>query len=271
MAYDPASMRLRALAVLLAFSTPLLAQTRPLLTEPAQTAPAGSIVLETGLDFVSAEPNFVTGLTRDRIDGPLLRLVFSPADNVEIDVEWVAAAIALDDPVFGSVSDAGDVTLRAKARLLKERPGRPALAARFAVALPETKASQGLGPNTLRMLAQLLVSRRAGRCALHGNAGLAIQDKVQQGASQVDFFAYGAALACRASPRLELMGEVAGRSGPSEPGAESRAEARLGVRIDRGRVAWDAALRRGLAAADGAWGFTVGLAWTLRRPAPAQP
>jgi len=253
---------------LLAVAAPALAQTRPLLTEPAATARGGTIVFETGVDFAADEPNFVTGRARDRWDGPLLRLVFSPADSVEIDLEWVALVSTPDDPVFGSVSDAGDVTLRAKARLLAEGPGRPGLAARFAVALPETKAGKGLGPNALRMLAQLLVSKDVGRLAFHANAGLAIHDEVLRPAQQRDFLAYGLAAAWRAAPRVQLSAELNGRAGKGMPGAEERGEARVGARFVRGRVALDAALRRGLAEADGSWGWSAGLSWTLRRPPP---
>jgi hypothetical protein len=60
------------------------------------------------------------------------------------------------------------------------------------------------------------------------------------------------------------VAEVAGRAGKGAPGAEERAEARAGLRFGQGRVRWDAALRRGLAAADGGWGLTAGLAWTIR-------
>jgi hypothetical protein len=237
------------------------------LTEPATTARSGTIVFETGEDFIADEPNFVTGLPRDRFDGPLLRLVFSPADRVEMDLEWVAAIITPDDPVFGSVSDAGDVSLRAKVRLLDEAPGRPCLSARFSVTLPETKASQGLGPNTLRMRVEGLVSKSVGRVTLHANAGLDLQDEVLRPASQRDFLAYGLAMGYRPSRSLELVTEVAGRAGKGMPGADEHSEARLGARLGHGRVVWDAAVRRGLAAADGRWGFTAGLAWTLRRPA----
>jgi hypothetical protein len=36
------------------------------------------------------------------------------------------------------------------------------------------------------------------------------------------------------------------------------------VRGPKARLQWDAALRRGLAEADGDWGVTAGLSWTLR-------
>jgi hypothetical protein len=252
-----------ALALLLAASA-ARGQTRPLATEQAATAPMGSVVLELGADFIRSEPNFVTGRERDRWEGPLLRLVYSPADNVEVDLEWTARVGALDDPDFGDVSDFGDVALRAKLRFVEEADGRPAFGARFAVTLPETSYGNGLGPNALRMSAQLLLSKSLGGVSLHGNAGLAIHDEVQRPHEQRDFLAYGAALEWRALPSLALVAEVAGLAGRGMPGASERAEARLGLRRRLGRVVLDAAARRGLAQADGDWGATAGLAWEVR-------
>jgi hypothetical protein len=178
----------------------------------------------------------------------------------------VALVHTPDDPVFGSVSDSGDVTLRAKARLVAEGPGRPGLSARFAVTLPETKSAEGLGPNTLRALAQVLVSKTAGRVSLDANAGLEIQDEVQTPSAQNDFVAFGAALGFRATAHLQIVGEVAGRAGNGSAGADRHIEARFGGRFGSGRVVGDAAVRHGLTEADGDWGFTAGLSWTLRRP-----
>jgi hypothetical protein len=241
---------------------PALAQTRPLSTEEATTAPAGRVVLEAGVDAIRAEPNFLTGRERDRYDLPVLRLVFSPAGNVEIDVEWVGRVVARD-PDFGTVSDWGDVTLRTKVRLVDEAAGRPALAARFAVTLPETSFGNGLGPNTLRMAAQLLLTKTAGGFAFHANAGLGLQDEVLRPHEQRDFLVYGLAVVRQIGPGAALAAEVAGRAGRGAPGAEAHSEARLGVRLGSGRLRADAAVRRGLAAADGKWGVTAGIGWRL--------
>jgi hypothetical protein len=251
-------------ALLAAFAAPALTQTRPLVTEEATTAPAGRIVLEAGADAIRAEPNFLTGGTRDRYDLPVLRLVFSPAGNVEMDVEWVGRVIARNDPDFGNVSDFGDVTLRAKVRLVDEAPGRPAIGARFGVTLPETSFGNGLGPNTLRMAAQLLLSKRVGGLALHANAGLGLFDEVLRPHEQRDFLVYGLAGVYELTRGAALVAEVAGRHGKGAPGAEERAEARAGVRLGRGRLRGDAAVRRGLATADGTWGVTAGFTWVMR-------
>jgi hypothetical protein len=240
------------------------AQTRPLQTEEASTAPAGTVVLEAGGDYIADEPNFLTGEERGRWDAPVLRLVYSPARNVELDVEWTVRVGAVDDPAFGSVSDFGDVALRAKVNFIQEERGTPALGARFTVTLPETSYGNGLGPNALRMSAQVLVSKTFGRLAVLANAGLAIHDEVLRPHEQRDFFAYGLALV-RTVGGAAIVAEVAGRAGDGAPGAEERSEARAGFRFGTGRVRWDAVLRRGLAEADGSWGVTAGLSWTIRQ------
>jgi hypothetical protein len=259
-------------AASLAASQAASAQTRPLLTETAATAPAGTLVFETGFDLIGAEPSDVTGVERTRWDGPLLRVSYSPADSVELDVDWVAGVGVIGDEQRNGAqsADFGDVTLRAKWRVRGGAPERSALAARFGVTLPQTsfedvqKRPLGLGPNTIRAFAEALATQpvRAGRLVV--NVGLLLFDDVYRPHEQVDFLTYGAALEWPAARRLTVVAEVNGRTGHPTPGAPVRAEARAGVRYGAGRVRADAALRRGIATADGTWGFTAGLGWTLR-------
>ncbi len=85
--------------------------------------------------------------------------------------------------------------------------------------------------------------------------------------AQSDFFAYGLAVEQRLMPRLAAVAEVAGHGiGKGVPGADRHAEARAGLRLGAGRLRWDAAVRRGLGAADGGWGLTLGVGWTARGP-----
>jgi hypothetical protein len=251
-------------------AAPVLAQQVPLQTEDADTATAGRLFFETAFDAISSEPSYVTGAKRTRWDGPLLRFVYSPAANVELDVEWVVRVGAGSEPGREAHSEPGDVTLRAKWRFLEARGSRPALAARFGVTLPETSYNDvnfkplGLGPNTLRAFAQGLSGWRWGRTRLDLNLGLLVFDEVYRPHEQRDFLLYGLALAQGIGRRLEVVTEIAGRLGDGNPGAEERSEARLGLRFGRGRVRAAAAVRRGLAPADGTWGGTVGLSWGLR-------
>jgi hypothetical protein len=246
-----------------ALGPPAFAQTRPLQTEEARTARGGTVVVEAGAQAIAGEPNFLTGAERDRWDGPELRLVYSPSDNVELDVEWTARVGARGDPDFGDVSDFGDVALRAKARLAGG--GRSAFGARFTVLLPQTSFGNGLGPNTIRMSAQALATIGVGRGAVHANAGLAILDEPLRAHEQRDFFAYGLA-AVAPMGAVEVVAELAGLAGDGAPGADERGEARAGLRFGRGAVRADVAVRRGLTDATGAWGLTAGLSWTIRSP-----
>lgn len=248
------------------------AQTRPLQTEPSVTAPAGTLVLETGLDLIADEPSYVTGAGRTRWDGPLLRLVYSPARNVELDLEWVARVGVAGEEGRGDIqsSEWGDVTLRAKWRVVEGKGRRPTIGARFGVVLPQASYEDeefnplGLGPNTLRALVEGLLTQPVGRVRIHVNAGLFLHEEVYRPHDQRDFLSYGLAVEWPVSPRLALLAEVAGRAGDGAPGADERSEARAGLRLGRDRLRGDVAVRRGLTEADGTWGVTAGLAWEAR-------
>lgn len=275
----PARTLLLAALVALSGARAAPAQTRPLLTEPAVTAPAGTLVFESGFDVIASEPSYISGVERTRWDGPLLRFVYSPADDVELDLEWVARVGVKGEEGRGDIpsSEWGDVSLRAKWRAVAGGPGRPAIGARFGVVLPQTSYEDedfnplGLGPNTLRAYVEGLLTQPLGRARLHVNAGLYLHDEVFRPHNQRDFLSYGLALEWPATPGLTLLAEVAGRAGDGEPGAEERSEARAGLRFGGQRLRGDLALRRGLAKADGTWGVTAGLAWTAaarQRPTP---
>lgn len=246
-------------------------QTRPLRTEAATTAARGTLVFESGFDVIADEPSDVTGVPRTRWDGPLLRLVASPADNVELDLEWVSRVGVWSETGRGDLaaSDWGDVTLRAKWRVHDGHDAGPTLGARFGVTLPETSFNDGqlrplgLGPNTLRTFAEALFTQPLGEVRLHLNAGLLLHDEVYRPHEQRDFLSYGLALEWPQQARLVAVAEVQGRAGKGATGAEPRSEARAGLRLAHGRFRGDVALRRGLAMADGRWGVTAGVAWTI--------
>jgi hypothetical protein len=270
----PVKLPLGALAgaaLVWASAGPALAQTRPLLTEPAVTAPAGTLVFETGFDVIADEPSYVTGVERTSWSGPLLRLVYSPAGNVELDLEWVARVGEWGEAGRGDIrsSDWGDVTLRAKWRVVEGRGRRPTLGARFGIALPETAYNDkqfrplGLGPNTMRMFVEALLTQPLGRTLLHVDLGLFLQDEVLRPHEQRDFLSFGVAVERPAWGRLAVLAEFAGQAGPGVPGTRPHSEARAGVRFGSGRLKWDAAVRRGIAGADGTWGVTAGVAWTV--------
>jgi hypothetical protein len=260
------------LAALLVAAASARAQTRPLQAEEATTAPAGTLVFETGFEAIAGEPSFVTGAERTRWDGPLLRLVYSPADAVELDLEWVAAVGAGSEPGLSAVWDFGDVTLRTKLRFREARGRGPTLAGRFGVVLPQTSYEDedldfrplALGPNTLRFFLEGLLTQPVGRVTVDVNAGFFLHDDPTRLHDQLDFLSYGIAVRWAVRPAWEIVAEVAGRAGEGQPGADQRSEARLGARYRRGRLRFDAALRRGLVSQQGTWGATVGLTAAIR-------
>ena len=264
----------RAALLLLGVASTAAAQSRPLRTETAETAAVGTLVLETGFDVIADEPSYVTGASRTRWDGPLLRAVYSPADSVELDVEWVAAVGVSGEEGRGDIQswDWGDVALRAKWRFARGGGRRPALAVRFGAFLPQTSFEDeqfrplGLGPNTQRAFLEALVTQPVGRGRLLADAGLLLFDQVLKPHDQNDFLSYGLALEWPLGSQLTAVAEVAGRAGQGSPGADQSSEARAGVRYGHGRVRFDAAVRRGLLHTDGTWGVTAGLAWTARAP-----
>lgn len=258
-------------SLLLLLSAAASAQDHPLRTETATTARAGTLVFETGLEAIADQQSYISGLDRTFWDGPLLRLVYSPADNVELDLEWVALVGVWGEP-GREVENAfwGDVSLRAKWRIVEGRGGRPTLGARFAVTLPETEFEDkefrplGLGPNTTRVAVEGLLSHPFGPVRLDADLGFLLFEEVFRAHEQRDFVSYGLAFVWTLRHSLALVAEIAGRAGDPMPGAEQSSEIRVGARYGGGRVRGDVALRRGLCATDGTWGLTAGLSWTVR-------
>jgi hypothetical protein len=259
-----------ALSLFFVSAAPVGAQTRPLLTEEATTGPAGRVVFETGFEAIADEPNYLTGIERTQWEGPLLRLVYSAADNVDFGLDWAGRIGTTSVPGERAVSAWGDVTLRAKLRILKGEGRRPTLGARFGVIFPNTPFNDkqfnplGLGPNTFRAFVEGLITQPVGPLRLDGNAGLFVHEEALRPHEQRDFLSYGLALKWPVRPGWEMVAELAGRAGIPEPGAPRQSEVRVGLRLGRGRVRADAALRRGLVAVEGTWGGTVGLTWTMR-------
>src|SRR5437870_5485326 len=130
----------------------------------------------------------------------------------------VRRALLLLVPLLAAVSALGQTRPLETEEADTGTAGRLVLEAGAALARAEPNSLKGLGPNTIRMSAQMLLSRRFGRLAIHANAGLAIQDRPLQIHEQSDFLAYGLALVPELDRRTWLVAEIAGLGvGPGAP------------------------------------------------------
>jgi hypothetical protein len=244
-----------------------------------------------GLDLlgltIGKEPNYLsyaeTGAyqLRTRIDGPVFRMYYVPSDRAEFAAEFNAQTFAINDPRYKkTISDTGDVTLRAKLGLAKgEVSASPAVALQFEVTLPITSFGNGLGPNTVRMDSVLLLGYKTEKLTLGGRAGLAIQDEPLRVHEQRDFFSASGMIAYKVSKTFEAFADIGGYLGDGTPGAVAKREVRAGLQHHRSMFGKPSSLyiagRRGLVDFTGTWGVVAGFSTALRSatspPAPPPP
>ena len=252
------------------------AQTGPMLTPSAFIEAPGHIGLDLLGMTIGKEPNYLTYAEtgaiqeRTRIDGPIIRLTYVPSERAEFGVEFNGQTFAVQDPRYKeTISDWGDVTLRAKLGLKKGEIGvSPAIATQFEVSLPNTSFGNGLGPNTVRMAAVLLLGFRTGKLTLNGNAGIAIQDEPLRAHEQRDFVSLSGSIAYQVAEHFELFADAGGYFGDGVPGAISKREARGGLQYQLSMFGKESKLylgaRRGLVDFTGDWGVVAGLTTNLR-------
>ncbi len=233
-----------------------------------------------GLDLlgmtIGKEPNWLTYAEsgaiqeRTRIDGPMMRLNYVPSERAEFAVEFNGQTYAVNDPRYKqTISDWGDVTLRAKLGLKKgENGASPAVATQFEVTLPNTSFGNGLGPNTIRLGAVLLVGFKTGKLTLNGNAGLALQDEPLRAHEQRDFASLSGSIAYQVAEHFEVFADAGGFFGEGTPGAISKREARAGLQYQHNMFGKESRFylgaRRGLVDFTGNWGVVAGLTTHLR-------
>jgi hypothetical protein len=236
-----------------------------------------------GLDVlgltIGKEPNYLTYsekgtlAPRTRIDGPIFRLRYVPSARAEFTAEFNSQTFAIKDPRYlKTISDFGDATLRAKLGLAKgETNAHPAVAAQFEVTLPNTSFGNGLGPNTIRLGASLLVGYKTDNLTVSGNAGIAIQDEPLRQHEQRDFFALSGSLAYKVAEHFDAFGDIGGYLGDGVPGAIAKREVRVGVQNHREMFGRNTtlylAVRRGLVDFQGKWGVVAGFSTNIHEGA----
>lgn len=268
-------------AVLFAAVTPAAAQSRPLLTEDAETVPAGYILVEAGFDIERGAIYPVSGLEGNLTRIGTLGLSFGVSSIAEVQLDGGVRSqlgITMRDPAAPlahmldvpgeSTGDFEDLRIGTKVRFVHEGPGRPAVAIRFSTKLPNASNESGLGRDTTDFHFGLLVAKTVQSVRFAANGGFAIMGDATRGDRQNDVLEYGLSVARAVRPGVELVGEINGRINTREgepiPGTETRSMLRLGGRATRGPVRIDGAFLIGVTEFDPNWGLSAGVTWVFR-------
>ncbi len=273
---------LPAVCLILALWTiPAAAQSRPLLTEDAETVPAGNILFEAGFDYARDVQYPVSGLSGNRMSVGTIGFSFGVSSIAEIQIDGTlrdrlaitarnanAPLAHMVDVAGDSTSDFGDLRIGTKVRFAAETASRPSVALRFATSLPNASNESGLGMDTTNFHFGLALAKTVESIRFVGNFGFAILPDPVRGDRQNDVIEYGASVARAVRPGVEVVGEINGRintrSGEAIPGTETRSIVRMGARATRGPVRIDGGLLLGVTEFDPSWGFTTGVTWVFR-------
>lgn len=274
-------VRLGVYLVLVLWAGPAAAQSRPLVTEDAETVPAGNVLLEAGFDFERGRTYPLSGLTGNlsRIGTLGISLGVSSIAEVQIDGGFrnrLSIMSRNPDAPFAhmlevpgeSTSDFEDVRIGTKIRFAAETASRPSMAVRFSTRLPNAGNESGLGLDTTDFHFGFALAKTVESIRFVGNFGFAILSDPQRGDRQNDVLEYGGSVARAVRPGVELVGELNGRintrSGEAILGTESRSLLRLGARATHGAVRVDGGFTLGITEHDPSWGFTTGVTWVFR-------
>jgi len=260
-----------------------VAQQRPLLTDDVDTTPEGAIEIAAGVDFEQNAKFPLSGLRGDLTRVGDIRVKVGFSSNVEFQIEGVlqkflainsAAAISpipltLDN---NSSNDSGDFSLSTKIKLRNETRNLPALGFKFGFELPNSNQARGIGTNQINVFGKVLLQKRFGRRAgktprvnVFGNLGLAILTAPLERFTQNDVLLYGLAGIFSVNDRVNIVGEVNGRSntrsGDAPLGTESLSQFRIGTQIKASNLRFDTAAIFGLTRFSPRTGVTFGITY----------
>lgn len=270
---------LLATCLTLTIAAPVLAQSRPLVTEDPETVGPGQILVESGVDYARKVKFPASGL-----EGTLWRigtfgLSFGVSSIAEIQLDGgLRNRLSITDrmpaPLSGmltvdgdTASDVEDLVVGAKVRFLSETAGRPSMAVRFSTKLPNAGNESGLGLDTTDFQIGLAGAKTVESIRIAANVGLGILGDPERGDRQNDVFLYGLSVARAVATGFEVVAEINGRantrSGVPPIATESRSVLRAGTRLTRGPVRLDAAMAFGITDRDAPWALTAGFTWVF--------
>lgn len=256
-----------------------VAQQRPLVTEDPETVGEGRMLVEAGFDYLRDAEFPVSGLRGHLRRFPTvgISLGIGSVGEVQMDAglynhlsiteRRVAPLSFMIDRTGDTTSDADDLVVGTKVRLVSEGVSRPSIALRSATRLPMASNESGLGLDTMDFFSSLLMAKTIQSVRLVGNVGLGILGDPTRGDRQNDVLTYGVSFARAVTQQAEVVGEVNGhvstRGGTPPPGTESRSVVRFGGRYTVGSLRADAALLFGVLARDPGWGLTTGFTYVF--------
>ncbi len=259
------------------------AQQRPLLTDDVDTTPVGAVEVAAGVDFEQNAKFPLSGLRGDLTRVGDIRVKIGFASNIEFQVEGVLQNFLAVNSAFApsavplnlnnnSSNDTGDFTLSTKIKLRNETRNLPALGFKFGFELPNSDQSRGIGTNQINVFGKILLQKKFGRRAgktprvnAFGNLGLAILTAPIERFTQNDVLIYGLAGIFRINDRVNVVGEVNGRSntrsGRAPLGTESLSQFRVGTQIKASNLRFDTAAIFGLTRFSPRTGVTFGITY----------
>jgi hypothetical protein len=237
------------------------------LTEDPRLIPSGSLDVEAGFGFEKNAVYPVSNLEGDHVALLPLGANFGLGDNAEFQMNWtVHDYLHTPDDVWHS--DFGDVSLSTKMKVAGESHKVPSISFRPTVILPNANQETGLGLNTTRFFASVLLGKTIGRTYLYGNFGIGIMDNPTIANAQDDPLTYGMAAIVRVTPKLNWVSEINGLENTREfpaLGSESRSQVRSGFQIEASGIRWDVGLLAGLTKFDPDYGIVFGMTKRFRK------
>jgi hypothetical protein len=261
----------------------IFGQQRPLLTEDVDTTPEGAFEIGAGIDFLQNAKFPLSGLRGDltRVGDVRLKVGFS--SNVEFQVEGVlqnflavnSANVSSPIPLNldgNSSNDIGDFTVSTKIKLRNETANLPALGFKFGFQMPNSDQARGIGTNQINIFGKVLVQKKFGKRAgktprlnVFGNLGLGIMTAPLERFTQNDVLLYGLAGIYSVNDRINVVGEVNGRSntrsGDAPLGTESVGQFRVGTQIKASGLRFDTAAIFGFTRNSPRTGVTFGVTY----------
>ncbi len=250
------------------------AQQRPFVTQDPDVIGERRLLIESGLETGANIWFPVSGLTGDRLAMPVgVSLGAGRLVELQFDTgyQWLSidrrdfAPLDFRVPPGDRTSDAIDLSLATKVRVLAEGQRRPAVGARFQTELPNAGNESGIGLDTLNFAATILLGKTIGPVRLVANGGVAVLSDVLQGSLQHDAFVGGVSAAWAFTPTIDVAAEFAGRKvlfADLPPiGAEPRGAVRSALRYRRGAWRFDCGVLIGTTRQDPDFGVSLGLTW----------